>query len=371
MGNSDLNLGRCSVLFCSWSLGDTLLLVPTLRQLSRPIHFVGNGEVGALFAEWGLVDSYANMFSAPGVFESEWRATMMGAAYDPRLWPGTWIKYGGVNQLNLLDRVPGPAQGIIPQFGHVAHHLMDSLAILGIEAKWDGPQLPAVVDGSRSTMRVLVHPGGGSWKSPPVPLFKRVAEELRAEGFSVGVVVGNYPEDTARAKEMEWDGEIVGSHHLSRLYPEILRASVWIGGDSGLTHLAGICGLRTVAIFGPTDPGAWQPIGPRVSIVRTCTQPAYGGRVATCGPDHKCFAGVTPRRVLEEVLGQFQRAGRSGNLDEDAGAYSPPPRDERPTRQNRRLPQVRRFQPRRPPPKRPDIHPADKMARALGIRRIS
>ena len=84
-----------TVLFCSWSLGDTLLLVPTLRQLPRPLHFVGNGEVGALFAEWGLVDSHSNIFESPGVFEPQWRSSMLGLAFDPRMWPGTWIKYGG------------------------------------------------------------------------------------------------------------------------------------------------------------------------------------------------------------------------------------------------------------------------------------
>ena len=96
--------------------------------------------------------------------------------------------------------------------------------------------------------------------------------------------------------------------------------------------------------------------------------------MATCGPDHRCFAGVTPRLVLEALLGKFQCSGRGGNLDEDAGANPPAPRVERPIRQNRRMPPVQRFQSRRTTPKRPDLHPAKKWQQhsvSVGFREVS
>ena len=37
--------------------------------------------------------------------------------------------------------------------------------------------------------------------------------------------------------------------------------------DDVCTHLAAICGVPTVVIFG-ADPTRWQPIGPRVNVVR-------------------------------------------------------------------------------------------------------
>jgi len=47
----------------------------------------------------------------------------------------------------------------------------------------------------------------------------------------------------------------------------LARARVYIGNDSGITHLAAAVGTPVVAIFGPTDPAVWAPRGERVSVV--------------------------------------------------------------------------------------------------------
>jgi len=44
-------------------------------------------------------------------------------------------------------------------------------------------------------------------------------------------------------------------------------AAVTVGNDSGPTHLAAAVGCPTVAVFGPTDPVVWAPVGSRVSIL--------------------------------------------------------------------------------------------------------
>jgi heptosyltransferase III len=44
-------------------------------------------------------------------------------------------------------------------------------------------------------------------------------------------------------------------------------ARLYIGNDSGITHLAAAVGAPVVAIFGPTDPAIWAPRGERVRIV--------------------------------------------------------------------------------------------------------
>jgi heptosyltransferase III len=47
----------------------------------------------------------------------------------------------------------------------------------------------------------------------------------------------------------------------------LATARLYIGNDSGITHLAAAVGIPVVAIFGPTDPGVWAPRGERVRIV--------------------------------------------------------------------------------------------------------
>ncbi|RMH06065.1 MAG: glycosyltransferase family 9 protein, partial [Nitrospirae bacterium] len=44
--------------------------------------------------------------------------------------------------------------------------------------------------------------------------------------------------------------------------------ALFLGHDSGLTHLAAVLGVPTIALFGPTDPTRWGPRGKRVTILR-------------------------------------------------------------------------------------------------------
>ena len=49
----------------------------------------------------------------------------------------------------------------------------------------------------------------------------------------------------------------------------LAEARVYIGNDSGVTHLAAAAGTPVVALFGPTDPAVWAPRGPKVRIIST------------------------------------------------------------------------------------------------------
>ncbi len=58
-----------------------------------------------------------------------------------------------------------------------------------------------------------------------------------------------------------------GALNLHALATVLSRASLYVGNDSGVTHLAAALGVPTIALFGPTDPRSWAPVGPRVAIV--------------------------------------------------------------------------------------------------------
>jgi len=53
-------------------------------------------------------------------------------------------------------------------------------------------------------------------------------------------------------------------------------AAGFVGNDSGVSHLAAAAGAPGVALFGPTDPGRWRPLG-RVRVIR---KPSF----ADCAP---------------------------------------------------------------------------------------
>ncbi|MBM3852197.1 MAG: glycosyltransferase family 9 protein [Verrucomicrobia bacterium] len=51
------------------------------------------------------------------------------------------------------------------------------------------------------------------------------------------------------------------AHHLA-------RSRVFLGHDSGISHLAAACGTPCLLLFGPTDPSIWAPPAPHVRIIR-------------------------------------------------------------------------------------------------------
>jgi ADP-heptose:LPS heptosyltransferase len=52
------------------------------------------------------------------------------------------------------------------------------------------------------------------------------------------------------------------------LGPLLAQSGSFVGNDSGVTHLAAASGARTLALFGPTDPAQWAPVGPAVKALR-------------------------------------------------------------------------------------------------------
>src|SRR6266851_7190141 len=120
--------------------------------------------------------------------------------------------------------------------------------------------------GLGDTRVVLFFPGSGSpHKNWPAENFAALADAL-PQSLRALVVLGP-AESTleplfiargiARLRDQPL-GTIAG---LARL------ADGFVGNDSGLSHLAAAAGAPGVAIFGPTDPDRWRPIG-RVRVVR-------------------------------------------------------------------------------------------------------
>jgi ADP-heptose:LPS heptosyltransferase len=55
---------------------------------------------------------------------------------------------------------------------------------------------------------------------------------------------------------------------LYRLACWISQARLYVGNDSGITHLAAATGVPVLALFGPTDPAVWAPRGANVRVAR-------------------------------------------------------------------------------------------------------
>jgi ADP-heptose:LPS heptosyltransferase len=124
---------------------------------------------------------------------------------------------------------------------------------------------------------VLVHPGSGSReKCWPIERFVKVIDKLRRKKKEVRVVVGEVENERFTPEQIASLEKAAGAPLFRPatfvdLFNELRIASLLIGNDSGPSHLAGVMGLPTVTLFGPSDPVVWRPMGPRVRVLHRPT----------------------------------------------------------------------------------------------------
>lgn len=117
---------------------------------------------------------------------------------------------------------------------------------------------------------LAVHPGSGSaFKNWPADRFAHLAEAL--SGDRPWLLVEG-PAEHSAASPIEAGAAIRARNLDPRVLGAVLRhAGLFVGNDSGASHLAAAWGAPTLALFGPTDPAVWAPIGPRVRVLRSPT----------------------------------------------------------------------------------------------------
>ncbi|MGA1979341.1 MAG: glycosyltransferase family 9 protein [Sedimentisphaerales bacterium] len=118
---------------------------------------------------------------------------------------------------------------------------------------------------------VVIQPGsGGSHKCCHLDNFLVVAEELVSKNVQVIFLLGPAEMERWSASAMAEIGAVAGqlvNLSLADVLAVLSNAAGFIGNDSGITHLAAAMGVKTVAVFGPTDPAVYGPIGPDVTVV--------------------------------------------------------------------------------------------------------
>jgi ADP-heptose:LPS heptosyltransferase len=285
-----MSLRRNILLFHAGALGDFVVTWPLALALARVypqsrVFYVTQRAKGAL-AERVLrlesADSEAGwhaMFAA-GAAVGEPQAKLLGGAHSVVSFvssPGDAFSRN-VGRLapeaNYLTMAVSPPADFV---GHVSDHLLAQLS------GWPAAQaalaqvLKSVaargVTGKPPEGRVvLVHPGSGSRrKCWPPDRFVELVRRLRGEQRDVRVVLGEVELETWRPDDLrhiESAADFVRPGSYVELLDEVLAAGAYVGNDSGPSHLAGIVGLPTVALFGPSNAVHWHPLGPRVRVLR-------------------------------------------------------------------------------------------------------
>jgi heptosyltransferase III len=109
---------------------------------------------------------------------------------------------------------------------------------------------------------IVIHPFSGSRrKNWPLDRFKELAQHL------------SLPAEWLCGPEEEFPG----AHRfqdLQDLAEWIRGARLYIGNDSGISHLAAATGVPTLGLFGATDPAVWAPRGECVKVVQASSMGA-------------------------------------------------------------------------------------------------
>lgn len=135
---------------------------------------------------------------------------------------------------------------------------------------------------------LVIHAGSGSGRKNWIGMAE-LAAAWRDAGGTVVALSG--PAEAEGRVAMPHDVALC-NEPLDRVAAVLARAPRYLGNDSGISHLAGLIGARGVALFGPSDPAAWRPLG---HGLRVLWRPHPCSR---CGADRFC----THRLPVADVI---------------------------------------------------------------------
>ena len=277
-----------SLIYHAGALGDFITVLPAISRWRR----AHAGEKLALLGK----PAHAAISAPP--FDETWdaEARMFAGLFSGHggREPATGEKLAAIASALVYARAESPLPGALAAAGvreivrqdpfppSVTHVVDFHLSIFPGPVR-DEERLPRIFIPQTEMMvpgPVVLHPGSGSRKKNwPLERYVELARRLIDREERVVWVLGPAEEGTPiPSGDVTWSAlsiqELAGRLALCRLF---------VGNDSGVTHLAAAAGCPTVALFGGSDPRVWAPRGRTVSVITS----------ETCG-----MKGITLEHVL-------------------------------------------------------------------------
>lgn len=276
------------------ALGDFVVTLPALVLLRQRwpdarMELVGNATAAQLVRAGGLLDAVHSQH------EARWAALYAEAALPEELgrWLATFdlvVSYWPDGDGTLRRKFPVRADqrlltaAAMPSRPPAAAHYCEPLKALGLETRsfFCGLENGWVVPGSAPLRRglstknlIALHPGSGSpRKNWPPARWAELAGWLKSDlGAELVIVTGDADSPGALASE----GQPANNLPLPALAEQLSVCRLFVGHDSGVSHVAAACGVPSVLLFGPTDPAMWAPPAEHVTVIRRGPDPASIG----------------------------------------------------------------------------------------------
>ena len=243
-------------------------------------------------------------------FESEPENEILTVALPHRL-PGRAHENIGMHQTMLMLRLARTAADLFNRTEDVTRLLLGRVA------------QPFDIDLTAAQDRMLVvcnTSSGRAVKNWPADRFRCLIRWLAVDMDAVVLLVGGGDQLAETSDIIQFCGSgnvisAVGRTTIGQAVNLVSQASLFIGNDSGLTHVAGRVGIPTVVLFSGIDPPImWAALGDNVTILRVpvpCS-PCHILHFEECINDHACMRDLSEASVRAAVRRQLLAAVRYG-----------------------------------------------------------
>ncbi len=280
-------------------LGDLLVALPSMACLRRTLPgrrlvLLCRGEYSGLFLESRVADEVVPLegreasflFGTAGTPPPVWArecSLAMGWTQQPSPGIEASLRASGIPAVLItapdpphtiplsrrffaetLAAFPGP-EGSLPDFDACSRLQTGRGGAAEARARF-GDDIPG--DGGFA----VIHPGsGGAAKLWPLERFLEVSRRLRGAGIRGVFITGDAEECPAIAGRLEREALPAGwiwarKPPLLAVAGLLAEARLYLGNDSGITHLAAACGARVTALFLEKNIPAWAPYGRSVVL---------------------------------------------------------------------------------------------------------
>lgn len=272
------------------ALGDTLMLMPAIIQLRTKAEIVLAGRYPGIDYLRPYVDDCIDYEG------SGWhRLFMEGPDKDqglsiPKvdLVTAFLVDPEGRVMDNLKVCLPDRSIHILPPFPpeeekvHIALYMAQSLQVAGLPVDADKSMKEAckhpLFKRDNSPMEkcgIVLHPGSGSMKKNyPPDLWLELIRSLKGiHSYRLNktiLLLGPAEEGLQsffREALDKRDAELIFCPEKDELLSLLSQASLYIGHDSGITHLAAMAGTPVIALFKGSSIHQWSPLGPAVKVI--------------------------------------------------------------------------------------------------------
>ncbi|MFH1243088.1 MAG: glycosyltransferase family 9 protein [Pseudomonadota bacterium] len=271
------------------ALGDTLMLLPALLDLTgkATITFVGR-QPGL-----GILKNYVH--SAMDLEGLGWhrlfteRKDIHGLPVpETDLVVAFFADRDGTIRNNLNRHLPHTPAYLFPSFPseqeqiHVARYLAGCLRSAGLPVDPDRSikafltgGLPQKASAPSRQDKIVFHPGSGDPRKnhPPdlwLDLIGRLGQAIDFQVAGSIILLGPAEESIVPLFQKGLRparADIIFSPDSDTLVEILREAILYVGQDSGITHLAAMLGTPTIALFKETNEHQWRPLGPHVKVI--------------------------------------------------------------------------------------------------------